>query len=106
MAHKALRSAYLSYRSIIFPLKSAAGGLISLFSHKVHSFSRSPAPRADRGQTKRSPSRGLCRRVTFYPTRLLLVPEILNPAEPCDCDLVGGRPSMRNVGQAPDAGVF
>jgi hypothetical protein len=30
----------------------------------------------------------------------------INRAEPCDCDLVGGLPSMRNVGQAPDAGRF
>jgi hypothetical protein len=30
--------AYLAFRSIFFPYESAAGGLISLFSHKVHSF--------------------------------------------------------------------
>jgi hypothetical protein len=29
---------YLAYRSIFSPLESARGGLISLFSHKVHSF--------------------------------------------------------------------
>ena len=30
--------AYLASRSIFFRMKAPAGGLISLFSHKVHSF--------------------------------------------------------------------
>jgi hypothetical protein len=31
-------SAFLAYRSIFFRMQTPAGGLISLFSHKVHCF--------------------------------------------------------------------